>query len=104
MDLYVDVFNLTKAYPDSERFGLIAQLRSSADSVPSNIAEGVGRGTRGSKLYFLDVARGSMYELHTRLEMARRVGYPAPPSIFVMHRQVLGLLHGYIVYVRDKKD
>lgn len=45
-----------------------------------------------------------MYELHSRLEMARRVRYPAPPSIFAMHRQVLGLLLGYIAYVKDKKD
>ena len=104
MDLYVEVFNLTKCYPDSEKFGLTAQLRSSADSVPSNIAEGVGRATRGAKLFFLGVARGSMYELYSRLKTARRVGYPAPPSIFAMHRQVLGLLLGYIAYVKDKKD
>jgi four helix bundle protein len=104
MDLYESVFRITQNYPAAEKYGLTAQLRSSADSVSSNIAEGEGRDTRAQRLYFLGVARGSLYELHSRLTMAKRVGYAAPPETFKLLREVLGLLRGYIAYVTKKKD
>jgi four helix bundle protein len=104
MDLYENIFRVTQTYPAAEKYGLTSQIRSSADSVPSNIAEGEGRDTRGQRLYFLGVARGSLYELHSRLTMARRVGYEAPDETFALLRDVLNLLRGYIAYVTKKKD
>jgi four helix bundle protein len=75
MESGLAIYKLTAAFPDSERFGLINQLRRATVSVPSNIAEGYGRATKGEYLQFLGVARGSNCEIETQLAFARRLGF-----------------------------
>nr|WP_184254497.1 four helix bundle protein [Granulicella mallensis] len=70
MTLAKKVYTLTAVFPDSERYGLISQMRRAAVSVPSNIAEGHGRLTDRSFRLFLAQARGSLFELETQLELA----------------------------------
>jgi four helix bundle protein len=74
MELTVDIYRLTQAFPREEAFGLTSQLRRAAVSIPSNIAEGQGR--QGSREFkqFLSIARGSNCELQTQLEIARALG------------------------------
>ena len=74
MDLTVAVYSLTKNFPREEAFGLTSQLRRSAVSIPSNIAEGLGRSNTREFQQFLGIARGSNCELQTQLEIARRIG------------------------------
>jgi len=62
-----EVYVVTKDFPAEEKFGLISQMRRSAVSIPSNIAEGSGRGTDKDFGYFLNVSLGSAYELQTLL-------------------------------------
>ena len=75
MTLVETTYALTRALPDSERFNLISQMQKSAVSIPSNIAEGQGRGTVRFGLWFLRVATGSAAELDTQVELARRLKY-----------------------------
>ena len=68
------VYQYTDSFPDEERFGLINQIRRSAVSVPSNIAEGAGRNSKNEFRNFLGIANGSLNELSTQLEISKRLG------------------------------
>lgn len=69
------VYNITSRFPDSEKFGLTSQVRRSAVSIPSNIAEGYGRNYTKDYIRFLQIARGSLFECQTQLEIGLNLGY-----------------------------
>ena len=69
------IYTATTRWPRDERFGLISQIRRSAVSVASNIAEGAARRTTGEFIQFVGVARGSLAEAETQLLLAQRLGY-----------------------------
>ena len=73
VDLAVDVYRIAQCLPHHERFGLGAQLRRAAVSVPSNVAEGAARRTTREFISFLYIARGSLAELETQVLLARRM-------------------------------
>ena len=64
------VYQISKAFPNDEMYGLSSQIRCCAVSVPSNIAEGCGRRTSIDTIQCLHIARGSMYEIETQLFLA----------------------------------
>ncbi len=75
MVLVSEVYRVTKTFPREEIYGLTSQLRRCAVSVPSNIAEGQGRSTRGEFLQFLGHSRGSLFEMETQLIIAADLAY-----------------------------
>ena len=75
MDLVDEVYRLVRLLPKEEMFALSDQLRRSAISVPSNIAEGHGRHSRREFTQFLSIARGSVFELETQLTIGIRQTY-----------------------------
>lgn len=70
MELVREVYLLTKAYPKEELYALTSQTKRAAVSVPANIAEGSGRNYKKDTIQFLHIARGSLYELETLLNIA----------------------------------
>ena len=97
MDLVTDVYRATRAFPKEELYGLTVQLRRCAISVPSNIAEGQGRLTRGEFRQFLGHAKGSLAELETQLIIAERLGYlKAPQALVSQLAEVARLLNGLL--------
>ena len=74
VSLVCDVYRVTAAFPQDERFGITAQLRRSSVSIPCNIAEGYGRASRGEYLNQLSIARGSANEVETLVLISQRLG------------------------------
>ena len=75
MELTKQVYMITKEFPKEEVYGLTSQIRRCAVSIPSNIAEGKGRGSDREFVRFLQISLGSLYELQTQLELALSLNY-----------------------------
>lgn len=75
IELVISTYKLTEGFPREELYGLTSQIRRSAISIPSNIAEGRCRSTRKDFLQFLRIAYGSGAELETQLEIAKRLSF-----------------------------
>lgn len=75
------VYTLTVDLPLNERYGLVSQIRRSAISIPSNIAEGAGRNNKSEFIQFLGIASGSCYELETQLILLSELKYKSEDEI-----------------------
>jgi four helix bundle protein len=73
-ELVSDIYRFTAAFPDSEKFGLVSQMRRAAVSIPSNIAEGAAKGSANELRRFAQIARGSLAELETQLILSSDLG------------------------------
>jgi len=75
MEVVNEIYELTKKFPMNEKYGLVIQMRRSAISIPSNIAEGASRHSKSEFVQFLYIARGSLSELETELLISLKQGY-----------------------------
>ena len=99
--LVKEIYVLTSAFPKEELYGLSSQMRRCAVSVPSNIAEGMGRQFKKETLQFLHIARGSLYELETQLFIANDLNFMKPDrleSLLLQLEESRRLLSGLINY------
>jgi four helix bundle protein len=91
MSLAKHIYQITQAFPDTERFGLVSQMRRAAVSVPSNIAEGQARNTTGEFIQFLSHAVGSVSELDTQLTLSVELGFCSRTEVQEAHALILEL-------------
>lgn len=75
MGLVTSIYKISSSFPGTEQYGLTSQIRRAAISVPSNIAEGLTRASRKERLHFMHIARASISEIDTQLEIAERLGF-----------------------------
>ena len=111
MDVVEAVYALTEGFPDSERFALTQQIRRTAVSIPSNIAEGNARRSTKDYARFVSIAIGSLAELETQIEIACRVDYLGDERAAEIHSELVEIgrmlraieskLRGY---VRDSSE
>jgi four helix bundle protein len=90
------IYKLTESFPKSEIYGLVQQLRRSAISIPSNIAEGAGRNSKNEFKQFLSIAQGSIAELETQLLIARNLCFVKEPESLLIEldelsKMIIGL-------------
>ena len=73
--LVTDVYHLLGLFPKEETFALCDQLRRAVISIPSNIAEGMGRSSVKEQIHFIEISFGSLYEVMSQIELAKDLGY-----------------------------
>src|SRR5262245_3984193 len=102
--LAVDIYKLTAAGRITRDFGLVDQIRRSAVSVPSNIAEGDERGSDRDSIRFFYISKGSLAELITQLEIAKDVGHLSPTDIDPLSERCaeIGRLLGALIKARGR--
>ena len=91
MMLLEDVYHLTKQFPSSELHGLTNQIQRAAVSIPSNIAEGVGRFSIKDRIRFIDISNGSVMEVMCQLEIAHRLGYILDEELQIQETKIATL-------------
>ena len=103
IDLVSLIYRTVNNFPREEEFGLKSQMRRAAVSVPSNIAEGLTRATKGDKLRFLNITRGSLSELDAQVEISATLGYLSKQQKSVVDENLTAveqLLSGLIRSIR----
>jgi four helix bundle protein len=97
------VYGLTKNWPREEMYGLTAQVRRAAVSIPANLAEGMGRSSQGEMGRFAQIALGSLYELDTLLYLGVELKYAAPTQITPVRERLTTLAKRTSSFIRYKK-
>lgn len=98
------IYEATSKFPKEELFGIINQIRRCAVSIPSNIAEGLGRKTNSETIHFLHVSRGSLYELETQIYLSFDLHFISTDKTDQLLAQVLTckkLINGFINYFKN---
>lgn len=90
VEIVVSTYKLTKTFPQEELYALTSQIKRAAISIPSNIAEGYGRNSDKSFSHFIDISRGSLYELETQLLIAKELDFIQDTDMF---NYVIGLIN-----------
>jgi four helix bundle protein len=104
MQFVTNVYTKSALFPQNEQFGLISQIRRSAVSIPSNIAEGYGRNSTGDYTRFLQIALGSLFEIQTQIEIAFNLNYISEndfQTLFDLSREIERMLSSLIYKLKN---
>jgi len=103
--LVTDVYKITKGFPSDEKYGLISQIRRSAVSIPSNIAEGAGRNHDKEFIQFLYIALGSLSELETQMIISCNLDFINKTMFDELNSKFISIrnqISGLIKYLKGK--
>ena len=103
MDTVELTYALTQSWPEVEKYGLISQTRRAVVSIPANLAEGAGRGTRKEKSRYGRIALGSLYELDTLLQIAVRLGFAGGDETAALRARLAQLAKRLNAYIRHQE-
>ncbi len=106
MDFITELYPLLKTFPKEEQFGLTSQLKRSAISIPSNIAEGYGRNSKNDFIRFLNIAMASLFETQTQLEIAFRLEFINKTDYtkqFEQTREIERMLSSFIQSIKNNQ-
>ncbi len=90
-DLVSEIYGLFKSFPKEENYALCDQLRRAVISIPSNIAEGMGRASVKEQIHFIEIAYGSLYEVMCQLEVAQELGYITNTQLAKIEKSVIDI-------------
>ena len=103
MDFVVEIYQLTKTFPQSECYGLTSQIRRAAVSIPSNISEGSARKNTKEFIQFLYIAQGSLSEVETQLLISERLEYIKNTIAYFEKIKYLRVLLSHLISALNKK-
>lgn len=104
MSLVTHCYKLANSFPKEEQFALCSQIKRCSVSIPSNIAEGFGRGSNKDYYRFLNIAMGSLFEFQTQIEIAYNLGYVSEPdfkAIYENSREVERMLSAFMKKIKS---
>jgi four helix bundle protein len=104
IELVEKIYTVTKTFPKEEIYGLTSQIRRSAVSIPSNIAEGAARNSKKEFLQFLYFSLGSIAELETQLIISQRLEYLDGPELFESIEIIRRKLLNFIKYIKQRNN
>ena len=84
-----DIYLLLRKYPQNEQYAICDQMRRSAVSIPSNIAEGMSRSSKKEQIHFLEISYGSLMELYCQLEISKDINYISELDFSLLEKEIL---------------
>lgn len=103
MEIAREIYAVSALFPSEEKFGLVSQIRRSAVSVPSNIAEGSGRGSDNEFRHFLEIALASTYELETQLILSEQLKMTAEQNVATIQEKISELEKMIVGFIKKLK-
>lgn len=100
----IDIYNITKTFPNNEQYGLTSQIRRSSSSIPTNIVEGSGQLTRSNYIRFLGMAQGSAYETEYQLLLAKDFGYLKLEEYNLLNKKIKDIIYMLFGLIKSLKN
>ncbi|GAI36548.1 unnamed protein product, partial [marine sediment metagenome] len=89
----IDIYNITKKFPNNEQYGLTSQIRRSSSSIPTNIVEGCGQLDNGNLIRFLGIAKGSAFETEYQLLLSKDLNYITNDEYKLLLAKIQSIIH-----------
>jgi four helix bundle protein len=100
----IDIYNITKKFPNNEQYGLTSQIRRSSSSIPTNIVEGCGQLDNGNLIRFLGIAKGSAFETEYQLLLSKDLNYITNDEYKLLLAKIQSIIHMLIALIKSLKN